>query len=99
MLGRTLHGGRRKAVLSALGNMVGGLVHILAAAFELSKLLTTSEIAFAVVQLCWGGIPGLPWCRDGFGDPLGRFRLGGLHVDLGRELRQHDLGQMAIDHL
>src|SRR3984885_1381980 len=35
---------------------------------------------------------------DGFGDPLGCFRLGRLHKDFGRGLRKHDLCQMPIDH-
>jgi threonine/homoserine/homoserine lactone efflux protein len=50
VLGRTLHGGRREGVLSALGTLVGGSVHIVAAAFGLSAILATSAIAFAIVR-------------------------------------------------
>lgn len=50
VLGRTLHGGRREGVLSALGTLVGGSVHVVAAAFGLSAILATSAIAFAIVR-------------------------------------------------
>jgi threonine/homoserine/homoserine lactone efflux protein len=50
VLGRTLHGGRREGVLSALGTLLGGSVHVVAAAFELSAILATSAIAFAIVR-------------------------------------------------
>jgi threonine/homoserine/homoserine lactone efflux protein len=42
VLGRTLHGGRREGVLSALGTFVGGSVHVLAAGLGLSAILMTS---------------------------------------------------------
>jgi threonine/homoserine/homoserine lactone efflux protein len=50
VLGRTLHGGRREGVLSALGTFVGGSVHALAAALGLSAILMTSATAFQVVR-------------------------------------------------
>ncbi len=50
VLGRTLHGGRREGVLSALGTFVGGSVHVLAAALGLSAILMTSATTFEVVR-------------------------------------------------
>jgi threonine/homoserine/homoserine lactone efflux protein len=50
VLSRTLHGGRREGVLSALGTLVGGSVHVVAAAFGLSAVLATSSVAFAIVR-------------------------------------------------
>ena len=50
VLGRTLHGGRREGVLSALGTFVGGSVHVLAAGLGLSAILMTSATAFQVVR-------------------------------------------------
>jgi threonine/homoserine/homoserine lactone efflux protein len=50
VLGRTLHGGQREGVLSALGTLVGGSVHVVAAAFGLSAVLATSALAFTIVR-------------------------------------------------
>ena len=50
VLGRTLHAGRREGVLSSLGTLVGGSVHVLAAAFGLSAVLATSAVAFSVLK-------------------------------------------------
>jgi threonine/homoserine/homoserine lactone efflux protein len=50
VLGRTLHGGRRGGVLSALGTFVGGSFHALAAALGLSAILRASATAFEVVR-------------------------------------------------
>lgn len=50
VLGRTLHAGRREGVLSSLGTLVGGSVHVLAAAFGLSAVLATSAMAFSIVK-------------------------------------------------
>ncbi len=50
VLGRTLHGGRREGIESALGTLVGGSAHIVAAAFGLSAILATSALAFALVR-------------------------------------------------
>src|SRR3954465_15807424 len=62
VLARTLAGGRREGVLSALGTFCGGLVHVVAAAFGLSAVLAASAPAFAFVKyagaiyLVWIGI-------------------------------------------
>jgi threonine/homoserine/homoserine lactone efflux protein len=50
VLARTVAGGRREGVLSALGTFIGGLVHVLAAAVGLSAILATSALAFSVVK-------------------------------------------------
>ena len=50
VLGRTLHGGRREGILSALGTLVGGSLHVVAAAVGLSAILATSAVAFAIVR-------------------------------------------------
>lgn len=62
VLSRTLAGGRREGVLSSAGTLVGGLVHVVAAAVGLSAVLAASATAFAVVKyagamyLCWLGV-------------------------------------------
>jgi threonine/homoserine/homoserine lactone efflux protein len=62
VLTRTLAGGRREGVLSALGTFMGGLVHVLAAALGLSAILAASATAFAIVKyagavyLLWIGV-------------------------------------------
>jgi threonine/homoserine/homoserine lactone efflux protein len=45
VLARTLAGGRREGVLSCLGTLFGGLVHVIAAATGLSIVLATSATA------------------------------------------------------
>lgn len=50
VLGRRLHAGRREGVLSSLGTLVGGSVHVLAAAFGLSAVLATSAVAFSIIK-------------------------------------------------
>ena len=50
VMGRTLHGGRREGILSAFGTLVGGSVHIVAAALGLSVILMTSATAFQIVR-------------------------------------------------
>jgi len=50
VLGRTLNGGKREGVNSALGTLLGGLVHAIAAAVGLSALLVASAAAFQVVR-------------------------------------------------
>jgi threonine/homoserine/homoserine lactone efflux protein len=50
VLGRTLDGGRREGVVSALGTFAGGFVHALAAAFGLSAVLVASATAFQTVR-------------------------------------------------
>lgn len=62
VLARTLAGGRREGVHSALGTFLGGLIHVVAAAFGLSALLVASAAAFSAVKflgaayLLWLGI-------------------------------------------
>jgi threonine/homoserine/homoserine lactone efflux protein len=62
VLARTLGGGRREGLLSALGTFFGGLVHVIAAAAGISIILAKSAIAFATVKylgagyLCFLGI-------------------------------------------
>jgi threonine/homoserine/homoserine lactone efflux protein len=50
VLGRTLNGGKREGVSSALGTFLGGLVHAVAAAVGLSALLVASATAFQIVR-------------------------------------------------
>ena len=52
ILGRSLSGGLRAGVASALGITVGSVVHTLAAAAGLSLLLRAFPPAFVAVKLC-----------------------------------------------
>lgn len=62
VLARSLAGGRREGVLSALGTFLGGMVHVFAAALGISIILARSAAAFAVVKyvgaayLCFLGV-------------------------------------------
>jgi threonine/homoserine/homoserine lactone efflux protein len=62
VLARSLAGGRREGLLSALGTFCGGLVHVIAAAAGISIILAKSAAAFAMVKylgaayLCFLGI-------------------------------------------
>jgi threonine/homoserine/homoserine lactone efflux protein len=62
VLARSLAGGKREGVLSALGTFLGGMVHVFAAAMGVSIILAKSAAAFAVVKyvgaayLCFLGI-------------------------------------------
>jgi threonine/homoserine/homoserine lactone efflux protein len=62
VLARSLAGGRREGVLSALGTFMGGMVHVLAAAAGVSVVLARSAVAFATVKyagaayLCFLGV-------------------------------------------
>jgi threonine/homoserine/homoserine lactone efflux protein len=62
VLSRTISGGRREGMLSALGTFVGGMIHVFAAALGISAILATSAIAFHTVKyagaayLVWLGI-------------------------------------------
>lgn len=62
VLARSLAGGRREGVNSALGTFIGGLVHVFAAALGISAILAASAIAFHTVKyagaayLVWLGI-------------------------------------------
>lgn len=50
IIARTLSGGTRDGVLTAVGLQLGTLVHTVAAALGLSAILATSATAFAVVK-------------------------------------------------
>lgn len=50
VLARSLKGGRHEGYTSALGTAVGGLFHVVAAAFGLSAILATSAVAFEIVK-------------------------------------------------
>jgi threonine/homoserine/homoserine lactone efflux protein len=50
VLARSLAGGRREGVLSAVGTFIGGLVHVFAAAAGLSAILATSARAYAAIK-------------------------------------------------
>src|ERR1700693_5182970 len=62
VLGRSLAGGKREGVLSALGTFLGGMVHVFAAALGVSVILARSALAFSTVKyvgaayLCFLGI-------------------------------------------
>jgi len=62
VLARSLAGGKREGVLSALGTFFGGMVHVFAAALGISIILAKSAAAFAVVKyvgaayLCFLGV-------------------------------------------
>ncbi len=62
VLARTLAGGRREGLLSALGTFFGGTMHVFAAAAGISIILAKSAMAFATVKylgagyLCFLGI-------------------------------------------
>ncbi len=62
VLARSLAGGRREGLLSALGTFFGGMVHVFAAAAGISIILAKSTIAFSTVKylgaayLCFLGI-------------------------------------------
>jgi threonine/homoserine/homoserine lactone efflux protein len=50
VLARSLGGGRREGLLSALGTFFGGMVHVFAAAAGISIILAKSAVAFATVK-------------------------------------------------
>jgi threonine/homoserine/homoserine lactone efflux protein len=50
VLARSLAGGKREGVLSALGTFLGGMVHVLAAALGVSVILARSAMAFSAVK-------------------------------------------------
>jgi|SRR5579862_91286 len=62
VLARSLAGGKREGVLSALGTFLGGMVHVFAAALGISIILARSAIAFSAVKyvgaayLCFLGV-------------------------------------------
>ena len=62
VLSRSLAGGKREGILSALGTFGGGMVHVVAAAAGVSIILARSAVAFATVKyagaayLCFIGV-------------------------------------------
>src|ERR1700747_3451792 len=62
VLARTMAGGRRGGIQSALGTFFGGLFHVFAAALGVSAILAASAVAFHTVKyagaayLVWLGI-------------------------------------------
>ena len=62
VLARSLAGGKREGVLSALGTFLGGMVHVFGAALGVSIILAKSAAAFATVKyvgaayLCFLGV-------------------------------------------
>ncbi len=62
VLARSLAGGKREGVLSALGTFLGGMAHVFAAALGVSIVLAKSAMAFATVKyvgaayLCFLGV-------------------------------------------
>ena len=62
VLARSLAGGKREGVLSALGTFLGGMVHVFAAALGVSLILARSAVAFSTVKyvgaayLCFLGV-------------------------------------------
>jgi threonine/homoserine/homoserine lactone efflux protein len=62
VLARSLAGGRREGLLSALGTFFGGMAHVFAAAAGVSIILAKSAVAFATVKyagalyLCFLGV-------------------------------------------
>ena len=62
VLARSLAGGKRDGILSAVGTFLGGMVHVFAAALGVSIILAKSAVAFAAVKylgaayLCFLGV-------------------------------------------
>jgi threonine/homoserine/homoserine lactone efflux protein len=50
VLARSLAGGKREGVLSAMGTFLGGMVHVFAAALGVSVVLARSGLAFSAVK-------------------------------------------------
>jgi threonine/homoserine/homoserine lactone efflux protein len=71
VLSRSLAGGKREGILSALGTFVGGMVHVVAAAAGVSLILAKSALAFASVKyagaayLCFLGVRMIIDARSG----------------------------------
>lgn len=76
VLARSLAGGKREGVLSALGTFLGGMVHVFAAALGVSVILTRSALAFAAVKyvgaayLCFLGVRMILDARKGDADRI-----------------------------
>src|SRR5258708_25227349 len=59
VLARTLAGGRREGIESAVGTFFGGLFHVFAAALGVSAILAASAVAFRTVK--YSGAAYLVW--------------------------------------
>src|SRR5260370_18798972 len=59
VLARTLAGGRREGIQSAVGTFFGGLFHVLAAALGISAILAASAAAFHTIK--YAGAAYLVW--------------------------------------
>ena len=59
IIARGVEGGRSAGFVSALGIMIGGLIHILFAVVGLSAILASSATAFSIVK--WLGVAYLVW--------------------------------------
>lgn len=76
VLARTVSGGRREGLESALGTLIGGMCHVVAAAFGISAILAFSATAFHAIRLAgaaylvWLGISALRKRNDSNGDRL-----------------------------
>ena len=55
VLARSLAGGKREGILSALGTFAGGMVHVFAAGVGISVILARSALAFATVKYAGAG--------------------------------------------
>src|SRR5271168_1443241 len=92
VLARSLAGGRREGVLSALGTFLGGMVHVLAAALGVSVILARSAMAFATVKyagaayLCFLGVRMILDARRQEGLPADDFPVSEL-PDIARATR------------
>jgi threonine/homoserine/homoserine lactone efflux protein len=70
VLARSLAGGKREGVLSALGTFLGGMAHVFAAALGVSVILVRSAMAFSTVKyagagyLCFLGVRMILHARD-----------------------------------
>ncbi len=71
VLARSLAGGKREGVLSALGTFLGGMGHVFAAALGVSVVLAKSALAFSIVKyvgaayLCFLGVRMILDARNG----------------------------------
>jgi threonine/homoserine/homoserine lactone efflux protein len=64
VLARSLAGGKREGVLSALGTFLGGMVHVFAAALGVSIVLAKSAGGICDGEVCGCGLPMLSGRAD-----------------------------------
>jgi threonine/homoserine/homoserine lactone efflux protein len=93
VLARSLQSGTRDGLLSSLGTGLGGLVHVVAAAFGLSIILATSASAFAALKwigagyLIYLGLRNLWAARQDGPDLLQDGAPAAIHRSIGRAIR------------